>query len=341
MSRSSHGVIALLAVAAIVALVVSWPRDRPPLQVGAPGPTTSATDPSGTPGTFTTASPGTPRPPSHSGPTGPGRPATTLPGSTLTPCPRVGPARSLVAVTFNIHSGIGRDGLNLDQVAGEIQAIDPDVVLLQEVDDRRLRSKFQDEAGVLATLLQMHHVFASNVQRAGRRPGDPESDYGTAVLTRLPIESWTHTSLPNTPGHQPRGLQHLVLRFAGRDISVYNAHLDNTTPSVRQAQMRMARDIVSVDHLPVIFGGDFNASPGSATLRLALDPTHTTLRDPWPLVGDGTGLTVPGWAPRTRIDYLLFSPEWTPTAAATWQSLVSDHRGVAVRFRLPPRRTCR
>ena len=247
----------------------------------------------------------------------------------------------LTVVTFNIHSGIGRNGLQLTQVAGEIAAVEPDVVLLQEVDQNRLRSRFVDEADYLATLLGMKHVFASNVERDGLRAGDPVSDYGTAVLTRLRIESWTHTLLPNRPGRQQRGLQHLVLRLGGRPISIYNAHLDHTTPSLRQQQMRLARDIIGVDSDPVIFGGDFNASAGSATLALALDPAHTDLVDPWPLVGDGDGLTAPNNAPRSRIDFLLADDEWRPTVMATWQSAVSDHRGVVGRFLLRSPRVCR
>jgi endonuclease/exonuclease/phosphatase family metal-dependent hydrolase len=247
----------------------------------------------------------------------------------------------LTVVTFNIHSAMGHSGLQLDEVAGEIAATEPDVVLLQEVDNGRLRSRFVDEAAYLAGLLGMEHVFASNVERNGLRAGDPISEYGTAVLTRLHVESWTHTLLPNRPGRQQRGLQHLVLRLKGRSISIYTAHLDHTTPTLRQQQMRLARDIVGVDGDPVIFGGDFNASPGSPTLRLALDPAHTDLVDPWPLVGDGDGLTVPNASPRTRVDYLLADDSWRPTVLATWQSAVSDHRGVVGRFLLRGPRVCR
>ena len=63
-------------------------------------------------------------------------------------------------------------GYNLVRIAGEIAAVDPDVVLLQEVDKSRLRSHFVDEADYLSSLLDMRHVFASNVERAGRRTGD-------------------------------------------------------------------------------------------------------------------------------------------------------------------------
>jgi endonuclease/exonuclease/phosphatase family metal-dependent hydrolase len=326
MSRRTHGLIALLAVAALVALVVGW---LPP----AHSPTDPATAPTPVPSSNTTTTPTAPLPPRST--------QTIFPGATLTPCPRKGREVPLTVVTFNIHSAIGRAGLQLEQVAGEIAAVEPDVVLLQEVDQERFRSNFLDEAEVLAGLLGMRAVFASNVERDGVRSGDPVSEYGTAVLTRLKVENWTHTLLPNLAGRQQRGLQHLVLRLAGRSVSVYNAHLDHTTPRLRQEQMRLARDIVGVDPYPAIFGGDFNASPDSATLRLALDQLHTDLYDPWPLVGEGDGLTVPNFAPRSRIDFVLATREWTPTVAATWESAVSDHRGVVVRFLLRAPRVCR
>ncbi len=139
----------------------------------------------------------------------------------------------------------------------------------------------------------------------------------------MKVENWTHTLLPNLPGRQQRGLQHLVVRLAGRPVSIYNAHLDHTTPTLRQEQMRLARTIVGLDPYPAIFGGDFNASPGSPTLRVALDPAYSDLEDPWPLVGEGDGLTVPNFAPRSRIDYLLATTDWTPTVMATWESAVS------------------
>jgi len=247
----------------------------------------------------------------------------------------------LTVFTWNVYIGVQSDSYIRQQMA-YIVGLNPrpQVVLLQEVDSRRLRSRFLDESDYLATLLDMRHVFASNVERDGRRAGDPTSEYGTAVLTQLKVENWTHTLLPNLPGRQQRGLQHLVLRLAGRPISIYNVHLDHTTPALRQEQMRLARDIVGVDAYPTIFGGDFNASPGSAAVRLALDPSHTDLQDPWPLVGEGDGLTVPNSAPRSRIDFLLATSEWTPTVMVTWESAISDHRGVVARFVLRAPRVC-
>lgn len=333
MSGRTHGLVALAATGVLVVLLLAvYAPAQSPVQVSADPSASPAAEssslPTETPVSGPTATPETGSPPS------------VIPGATISPCERVGGTVPVTVVTFNIHSAVGAGGLQLDAVAAEIAASDPDVVLLQEVDNGRLRSGFVDEAAYLAAALGMEHVFASNVVRAGRRAGDPVSHYGTAVLTRLEVDRATHTMLPNRPGRQPRGLQHLVLRVQGREFSVYNAHLDHTTPSLRQRQMRAARDIVGVDPLPVVFGGDFNASPGSATMALALDRSRTDLVDPWPLVGDGDGLTVPNSAPRSRIDYLLTNDEWTPTVMATWQSAVSDHRGVVGRFLLRSPRVC-
>jgi endonuclease/exonuclease/phosphatase family metal-dependent hydrolase len=342
MSRRTHGLVALVATGILVVLVAVLyaPADTPGTRSALPSPDSGATTESVPTEPPTTAassagSPSTaPEPPA-------GSPAPDVPGTTIAPCERKGRTVPLTVVTFNIHSAIGPGGFELELIGAEIAASDPDVVLLQEVDNGRLRSRFVDEAAYLADLLGMDHVFASNVVRPGRRLGDPVSHYGTAVLTRLRVESRDHVMLPNRAGRQPRGLQHLVVRLKGRQVSIYNAHLDHTTPSLRQEQMRRARDIVGVDGDPVIFGGDFNASAGSATLALALDPAHTDLVDPWPLVGDGDGLTAPNNAPRSRIDFLLADDEWRPTVMATWQSAVSDHRGVVGRFLLRSPRVCR
>jgi hypothetical protein len=63
--------------------------------------------------------------------------------------------------------------------------------------------------------------------------------------------------------------------------------------------------------------------------------------DPWRLVGVGSGLSVPYLAARSRMDFLLGTCQWTPTVMATWESAVSDHRGVVGRFLLRAPRVCR
>ncbi len=339
MSRRTHGLVALATTALLVVGLVatgllvatlSWwwaPANTPMAEpFGTPGPVPSAT----------TTSPADAESPDPSDSPGP----TTVPGGTLTPCPREGETHELTVVTFNIHGGRGDAGPDLPRIASEIAATGAEVVLLQEVDRFRTRTGDVDQPAALAGLLGMEQVYRGNSVLAGPSPGDPDQERGNAILTSLPVEGWRHLLLPNLPRREQRGLLQVRLRVADQTISVYNTHLDHTTPTLRQAQMRLARDVVATDPAPVLFGGDFNATPDSPALRLALDPEHADLHDPWPLVGDGEGLTVPPNLPRRRIDYVLASSDWRPVAARTWRSAVSDHRGLAVDLELQAPRLC-
>src|SRR5688500_17680607 len=99
MSRRTHGLVALLATGVLVALLLAWwaPAHSPG------GPTAS---PTLTLPTETVASAPIPT----------GRPPVAVPGATITPCRRTGEPVPLTVVTFNIHSAIGHDGLQLEQI---------------------------------------------------------------------------------------------------------------------------------------------------------------------------------------------------------------------------------
>jgi len=327
MSRRSHGLVALVAIALLVALValVGWWTPPASTPGSAPQvPSASTTLPGSVP---PSSAPTAPSPASQ----------TVVPGGTLTPCPPAGEKQTITIATFNIHGGLGGGGLHLEQVAGEIAATGADVVLLQEVDRFRPRTDLVDEPAYLAALLGMTQMYAANVVLPAEQDGDPDEEYGTAVLSRLPVDGWTHNLLPHQRGTQQRGLQRVRITLGDRTISVYNTHLEHTSPRLRQAQMRQIRALVGTDPDPVVLGGDFNATPDSPALAIAL----RDLLDPWPVVGLDDGLTVPERVPRRRVDYLLTDDSFRPVTARTWDSAVSDHRGLVVRFRLLPPRVCR
>lgn len=330
-----HGLfalVALVALATIVALVVLWPSpdrvpDGPPGSPtggpsGIPEPTgPSATGPSGGP----TVGPSGP----SGGPTG----LPTLPTEPTQTCTDPRPDR-LVALTFNIHGGLGGGGLDLERVAREIEAWDADVVLVQEVDRFRARSRFVDEPTWLGTRLGMNVVFGRNVVRAPERRGAPRSEYGTALLSRLPVRRWENRLLPRRPGQEQRGLLRATLDLDGRGIDVYGTHLQHTRGTIRIAQLRAVRRMVAAASgasTPFLLGGDLNATPDSPAMAVA----RSFALDPWPVVGSGEGLTVPPRVPRRRIDYVLHSPHLLPTSAQVLRSAISDHRAVRVSFDVP------
>jgi endonuclease/exonuclease/phosphatase family metal-dependent hydrolase len=230
----------------------------------------------------------------------------------------------LTVVTFNTHRSYGPNGLA--RIAAEIRRARADVVLLQEIDRFWARTRYVDQPAWFAQRLGMEYVFGANVV-SGRR------QYGTATLTRFPVVDQQSTRLPNGPGGEQRGLLRTTLDVDGRQVSVYNTHLQNGMPSLRHRQSRVVAGLVRSDPRPVVLGGDFNAGPTSPTLR----GLRSGLRDTWAQVGTGSAATHHGGA---RIDYLLASPHFEPTSSQVLPSGVSDHHLVRATYKLPAGPDC-
>ncbi len=232
---------------------------------------------------------------------------------------------SLTVLTFNIHSGIGRNGPDLPGIAEEILAWDADIVMLQEVDERRPRSGGVRQADWLGRATSMAAVYG------GRAPMNRDGGLiGNAVLSKYPIMGWRSIDLPMAGGRAARTAVQAVVDVDGVQVSVWSTHLDHHRGSARRAQAAVIAGQVAADRRPTLIGADLNVVPGSAPLRQLL---RADLRDAW-RAGDGPGLTVPAGAPRRRIDFLLHSREFTAVKAGTLRSSVSDHRAVWARLEL-------
>lgn len=309
MNRWLHALFAVAALGVVIALVVFWPSPQ------GPGPQLPPAPPSGLP------------PPTGPAPT----PTPTGPGGTPS-CPDPASVR-LRVVTFNIHGGVGPGNVyDLAGIAAEIRAWDADVVLLQEVHRYRAKSGLDDQPAELSEMLGMEVVFGSNKTRGPEADGAPRRQSGTAILSREPILSWSNQMLPNLPGLQQRGLLRATILVAGRRVDVLNTHLQHTRGIIRVLQTRGIRRLVGRSGHPFLLGGDFNAEPGSPSMRV-LDGLVT---DPWPQVGVGEGLTVPPRVPKRRIDYVLYgSGGWVPEQAQVVKSAIADHRAVLLDYALP------
>ena len=69
--------------------------------------------------------------------------------------------RELRILTYNIQHGAGADGtVDLERQAAVIQRLKPDLVALQEVDDRTQRTKNVDQTAELGRLTNLHVRFA-------------------------------------------------------------------------------------------------------------------------------------------------------------------------------------
>lgn len=305
--------LVVLLVAVVVAVLVRSANDRaePPaseaaLKIGGPAPTDGPA-------------------PRHT-PKGEGEGPQTVGSPTASACVREHQRHTITVVTYNIHSALGHGrGVQLATIADELERWHADVALLQEVDRFRGWTGRVDMPSVLADRLGFSWTFGDNVR------GADGSQYGTAILSRFPIESTSNTALADPPGTQQRGLLHVRLDVGGSLLSVYTTHLDHTSPTARLAQIRQIVGIVRADPLPKVLGGDLNATPNSPVLSVA----RTALTDTWAATGTGPGRTVP----KARIDYLLHASgagtgDVTPLRSLVLASRVSDHDALWARYRL-------
>ena len=238
---------------------------------------------------------------------------------------------TLTLLSYNIHSGVGLDGvLDLPRIADVIAASDADVVALQEVDrHRRAQSRFEDQPGLLAQLLGFHLAYAANLDDEPARPGEPRAQYGTALLSRLPLVSVTNTLLPCFPGSEERGLLEAAVRVDDTTLRVLGTHLqwDSEAERTRQAEAIVA----TLDERPTVLLGDLNTTPGSpAYLALA-----ERLEDAWTVAGDGDGHTFEAERPPRRIDYVWVGGGVRPLSARVLRSDASDHHALQVEVALP------
>jgi endonuclease/exonuclease/phosphatase family metal-dependent hydrolase len=162
-------------------------------------------------------------------------------------------------VTYNVHRCVGIDGrLRPERIAAVIRACAPDIVALQELDVRRLRTNRVDQPRMLADLLRMDVLFCSLI-RLGR------GEYGTAVLSPWPLRVIRSGKLPTLHDRrlENRGALWAAVRMGGLEINVINTHLGLT----RGERRLQAEELLGGKWLahpdcrePRILCGDFNMS---------------------------------------------------------------------------------
>ncbi len=200
---------------------------------------------------------------------------------------------SLSVLSFNTHSAHGRDGLDVEQIAREIAAWDPDIVLLQEVDRNRASSRRTDQPGFYAQRLGMHMAFGVNQSPPGQR----------RVRRRDPVEVPHRRDLEHAPAQRPEPPEDAAARPPVHEDQG-RGHPDQRLQHPPAAHLRRppappdatsSRTSCAADPLPKIMGGDLNSGPRTPVLAAA----RSVLRDPWDCrSGVGSGATAPAAHPR-------------------------------------------
>lgn len=166
----------------------------------------------------------------------------------------------LRVMTYNIHRAIGLDRrFRLDRVGDIIAHHDPDIVLLQEVDDGAPRSGRLDLADELASR-QGYPYKAVGLNVALRK-----GRYGNATLSRFPILRERNIDL-TIDTRKRRGCQHTTIEVQRpgtkiHHLEVFNLHLGlSAQERARQTgELVRSKEFRDLDERQAcIVGGDFN-----------------------------------------------------------------------------------
>ena len=133
----------------------------------------------------------------------------------------------LMLASLNIKHGAE----GLEKIAEAIREISPDIIGLQEVDVNGERSGNVDEPAELARLAgYSYYAFAKAIPLGA-------GEYGTAILSRYPIESFEVIPLDSGNG-EDRSLGHAVISVDGLKLDAFVTHLSFEDRSVRIKQMK-------------------------------------------------------------------------------------------------------
>jgi endonuclease/exonuclease/phosphatase family metal-dependent hydrolase len=216
------------------------------------------------------------------------------------------------------------DVVDLERTAGVLRALRPDIVGLQEVDDRATRSGGVAQAEWLGGTLDMRHAFGQFMPFQG-------GAYGMAILTRYPIVSSTSVPLPE--GNEPRIALAVEVRLPGdRRLTIVNVHFDWVRDDgFRYAQATALTAYLDALTTPYVLLGDFNDVPESRTLGL-FRSRATEVAKP-----KADRLTFSSTDPVREIDFVFFAPAAAFVAREVRvidEPVASDHRPVLAELRV-------
>jgi endonuclease/exonuclease/phosphatase family metal-dependent hydrolase len=212
--------------------------------------------------------------------------------------------------------------IDLERIARVINALDPDVVTLQEVDSAVERTSGVDQTTVLGELTGMHSVFGTFFDYQGGR-------YGMALLSKYPFISYTNHLLPKGVEHRAALAGTIRVVGDGPEVIVVGIHLV-WTGEERYTQARRLIEIFREERKPVILAGDFNSRPESDVMALLSESWHI------PDKGDDH-FTFPSDTPDREIDFIIYRPEdrfEVVEHRVIDEPVASDHRPLLLELRV-------
>jgi endonuclease/exonuclease/phosphatase family metal-dependent hydrolase len=224
--------------------------------------------------------------------------------------------------SYNIHKCVGTDGrFDPERIASVVAEIDPDIIALQEADERR-----GDRQGLLDldALKRATGLVPLHLPVSGRSHGW----HGNLILAKRSAVQDVH--LVRLPGLEPRGALIVDLELKGVSLRIIAAHLGLFRRS-RSLQTAALLDASHTVLRPTILVGDFNewrVQTRSSLLSLLphFGPIHAVLP------------SFPSRFPLLALDRILARPPHLISSLSVHQTplarIASDHLPVKARLNL-------
>ena len=217
-------------------------------------------------------------------------------------------------VTYNIkHGSVGAGRIDLQLLADTCKRFEADILALQEVDVRALRTGLRHQAAMVARATGLDWAFGEAARRG------PIRRYGNALLARGAIGDREVIPLPQPANGEFRvAVVASVALTGGPTVSVGATHL-SFRKGEGAVQLGVLIEALGRRPGPRILLGDLNIGPDLALP--ALTAAGYSVAE--------TGPTFPASSPRTRIDFVAVSGLEIVSVAVP-EVPVSDHRPVVV-----------
>lgn len=213
-----------------------------------------------------------------------------------------------------------RNSKNLERITRFIQAADPDVVGLIEVDTGSIRSKV-NQAEQIADALGHYSTY--------------QCKYGAASFNhRVPVlrnQGNAFLAAPRVHGERFHyfdfGVKRLIIELELDDVAIFLVHL-SLKYRHRQYQLRHLHDLVNTAEKPVIVAGDFNAFWGDHEMYLFMKAAglRSANREGLP--------SYPSRSPRKELDFILHGPSIAIDHFEIPSVQLSDHLPLVCDFRV-------
>ncbi len=251
------------------------------------------------------------------------------------PAPLPSSGSTLKVLHWNIHHGVGTDGVyNLDRIASWIAKTGANVVSLNEV-EKYTGWGNEDQPARFAALLnsktgkKWYYNFA---QRDGGTNGQ-----GNLLLSTFPMDDWNDYELSYS-----RSVAHATIYVNGIRVNLFSTHLDPDSSSRRLYQMKQLVGWANTFSQQRIIAGDFNAWPGASEIDYMtsghFDAWANAIAKDCEVAYSGN---TAGNTRNSRIDYIFYSRQVNRISLVRMQvydtrdssgDMPSDHRPIMATY---------